>query len=90
MKNHNKAFIIFSPAFPADETDSAWVPFMQTFVMAINRNFPELHVIVFAFQYPYQTAEYFWGNTKIIPFNGFNKGKAARLLMWMKMVVFTT
>jgi len=85
MKKRNKTFIIFSPAFPINEDDSAWLPSLQTFVMAINKNFPELEVMVFAFQYPYSTKAYTWNNNTIIPFNGFYKGRAARLLMWMKI-----
>ena len=85
MKKRNKAFIIFSPAFPLNEDDSAWLPSLQIFVTAVNKNFPELEVIVFAFQYPYSTQAYTWNNNTIIPFNGFYKGKAARILMWMKI-----
>lgn len=86
MKKHSKTFIIFSPAFPADETDSTWLPSLQTFVMAINRNSPELNVIIFAFQYPYLTKAYTWYNNTVMPFNGFYKGRAARFLMWMKIL----
>lgn len=85
MKKGNKTFIIFSPAFPSGEDDSAWVPSLQTFVIAVNRNFPELDVIIFAFQYPYSTKAYTWYNNTVIPFNGFYKGRTARLLMWMKI-----
>ncbi|HEX5151443.1 MAG TPA: glycosyltransferase [Parafilimonas sp.] len=87
MKKRNKTFIIFSPAFPDGENDSVWVPWLQTIVQAINNNFPELNVIVFAFQYPYTTKAYSWRNNKIIPFNGFHKGRGARFLMWMKIFI---
>lgn len=85
MKKRNKTFIIFSPAFPSGEDDSAWVPSLQTFVAAVNRNFPGLKVIVFAFQYPYSTKAYSWNNNTVIPFNGFYKGRAARFFMWLKI-----
>jgi len=85
MKKRNKTFIIFSPAFPADETDSTWLPSLQTFVMAVNRNFPELEVIIFAFQYPHSIKAYKWYNNTVIPFNGLYKGRTARFLMWMKI-----
>jgi glycosyltransferase involved in cell wall biosynthesis len=84
MKKCNKTFIIFSPAFPANETDN-WLPSLQTFVKALNRNFPELNVIVFAFQYPYITKAYLWNNNLIVPFNGMYKKRTARLLMWMNI-----
>ena len=82
MKQHDKVFIIFSPAFPADEKDTIWLPSLQTFVRALNRNFPQLKVIVFAFQYPHASKTYQWHNNTIISYNGMHKTRAARLLMW--------
>jgi glycosyltransferase involved in cell wall biosynthesis len=87
MRQHDKVFIIFSPAFPADENDTIWLPSLQTFVRALNRNFPELKVIVFAFQYPHATKTYQWFNNTVVSYNGMHKTKVARLLMWMKIVL---
>jgi glycosyltransferase involved in cell wall biosynthesis len=81
----NKAFILFSPAFPGNEEDTIWLPSLQTFIRAINRNFPELEVKVFAFQYPHTTEVYKWYGNTIIPFNGWYKKRPARLFMWMKI-----
>jgi glycosyltransferase involved in cell wall biosynthesis len=84
MKNQNKTFIIFSPAFPANETEN-WLPSLQSFVRSVNKNFPELNLIVFTFQYPYATKIYLWNKNMIIPFNGMHKNRMGRLLMWMKI-----
>lgn len=85
MNKRSKTFIIFSPAFPSNESDTIWLPSLQTFVRALNRNYPELDVKIFAFQYPHITEVYKWHNNTVIPFNGWYKKRPARLLMWMKI-----
>ena len=85
MNRQNKTIIIFSPAFAANEADTIWLPWLQIFVRALNKNFPGLNVIVFAFQYPYTTKTYRWHNNAVIPFNGSHKKKGERLLMWLKI-----
>src|SRR5436190_24321238 len=86
MNRQNKTILIFSPAFAASEADTIWLPWLQIIVKALNKNFPELTVIVFAFQYPYSTKAYRWHNNEIIPFNGFHKKKSGRLLMWVNIL----
>ena len=86
MKVKPKTFIIFSPAFAAGEADTIWLPWLQTFVRALNKNFHELEVIFFAFQYPHTTKAYDWHNNRVIPFNGLHKKKFSRLLMWVNIV----
>ena len=88
MSNHNKTILLFSPAFPANETDTVWLPWLQTFVRSLNKNFPELTVIIIAFQYPYTSKTYSWHNNKVVPFNGMNKKKLSRFLMWSS--IFST
>lgn len=87
MNRPNKTIIIFSPAFAANEADTIWLPWLQIFVRALNKNFPNLDVIVFAFQYPYTTKIYRWHNNTVIPFNGSRKKRTGRLLMWMKILL---
>ena len=82
MEQANKTLIILSPGFPADETDSTCLPFPQLFVKTLKQLNPSLNIIVFAFQYPYKTKDYLWHDVNVIPFNGRNKGKISRLLVW--------
>jgi len=86
MNKQDKTILIFSPAFAASEADTIWLPWLQIFVKALNKNFPRLNVIVFAFQYPHTTKTYQWHNNTVIPFNGLHKKKAGRLLMWLKIL----
>lgn len=78
----NKTLIILSPGFPADEADSTCLPFPQLFVKSLKQANPFLNIIVLAFQYPFSDTEYNWHGVKVIPFNGRNKGKLSRLLIW--------
>lgn len=82
---NNKKLFIFSPAFP-DEKDPGWLPPVQVFIRAMNRNFPEIKLIIFAFQYPYNTNEYTWKDNIVIPFNGMHKNRVRRLAMWFRIL----
>ena len=83
--SRQKALVIFSPAFPKDEQDQLWLPWLQALVKAINKNYSSLKVIVFAFQAPAVTNKYSWNDNLVLPFNGLNKNRVARLLMWKKI-----
>lgn len=84
MNNNPKTLCIFTPAFP-DESETNWLPWLQILIRAINKNFPQLKIIVFSFQYPYTTVQYKWNNVDVIPFNGMHKKKLRRLLMWIRI-----
>jgi glycosyltransferase involved in cell wall biosynthesis len=77
-----KTLIILTPGFPANEADSTCLPFPQLFVKTLQQLNPSLHIIVLAFQYPFFTAEYEWNGVKVIAYNGQNKGKIKRLMVW--------
>lgn len=83
MNNKPATFIIFSPAFPGNESDDIWLPWLQSLVKAINKNYPSLKIIIFSFQYPHVSETYTWHGNTIIPFNGMHKKKLGRLLMWL-------
>lgn len=80
--NNKNTLIILSPGFPANEKDSTCLPAQQVFVKALNKNFPSLRIIILAFQYPRFVKEYKWFGNDVISFNGGNKGKFSRLLLW--------
>jgi len=82
MKENNRALIILTPGFPANETDSTCLPFPQLFVNTLRQVNPSLEVIVLTFQYPFEKKEYQWNNLRVIAFGGKNKGKLNRLMVW--------
>jgi glycosyltransferase involved in cell wall biosynthesis len=78
-----KTLIILTPGFAANEADTTCLPFLQTHVKALNKNFPELEVIIIAFQYPFVKSIYNWNNNEIISIGGRGKAKMRRLLVWV-------
>lgn len=58
--NSKKALLILSPGFPESEADTTCLPPQQVFVRALKAEYPELHIIVLSFQYPFFAAEYDW------------------------------
>jgi len=77
--------VILSPGFPANEGDSTAVPAQQVFVRNLKRNFPQLNIIVLAFQYPYSASEYQWSGVTVISFGGRNKGNILRIFNWIRV-----
>jgi len=82
MSNDTKTIVILTPAFPANESETNWVPLQQSLVKELKRQFPELNIIVLSFFYPYETMEYTWHDVKVIAFNGMNKRNLQRLKLW--------
>jgi len=80
-----KTLVILTPGFPANEVDTTCLPFLQTHVRAINKNFPELEIIIIAFQYPFIKSVYKWNNNEVISFGGKSKAKIHRLLLWVRV-----
>ncbi|MEO6668592.1 MAG: glycosyltransferase [Ferruginibacter sp.] len=85
MNSNDKTLIILSPGFPKDEADTTCLPFLQTFVRSLGHADPTLKIIVLAFQYPFVSKEYVWENVTVIAFNGRNRGKLHRLLLWARV-----
>ena len=77
--------VILSPGFPAIEADTTCLPAQQQFVQHVHEQFPDLTIIVLAFHYPYINSTYTWKNVHVVSFNGRNKGKLQRLVLWAKV-----
>src|SRR5476649_1288766 len=84
-KDESKTLLILSPGFAENEADTTCLPAQQSMVVGINQAFPSTRIIILAFQYPYSDTIYEWKGNTIIPFNGKNKGKVYRLLLWIKI-----
>jgi glycosyltransferase involved in cell wall biosynthesis len=85
FNENKKTIVILTPAFPADESETAWVRPKQLFVKKIRENFPSIPVIVLSFNYPHHTNEYAWRGVRIIPFNGMYTRKIQRILLWIRV-----
>ncbi|CAN5228628.1 hypothetical protein BH11BAC6_BH11BAC6_07390 [soil metagenome] len=86
MNKTPSTFVIFTPAFAANETDSNWLPWLQTLIKAMNKVSPAVNIIIFSFQYPYHLQTYRWHNNTVISFNGTNRKKFNHLIMWFEVL----
>jgi glycosyltransferase involved in cell wall biosynthesis len=78
-----ETLVILTPAFPANEADSNWLPAHHQFVKALKNQFPAMEIVVMAFLYPHHAGRYDWNGVRVISFNGMNrKGRWQRLLLW--------
>ena len=59
----------------------------QSFLLALQRLYPSVELIIFAFQYPYHNKPYEWHGIPVIPFNGQNKGGLSKLLLYRKILI---
>lgn len=73
---------MLAPGFPANEQDSTCLPAQQLMLRSLQVQFPFYTIIIFALHYPYRKALYQWNSLEVIAFNGQNKRKLAKLLLW--------
>ena len=85
MNDTQKTFVILTPGFAKDEADSTCIPTQQNFVRALKELYPQLNIIILAFDYPYIQKKYQWFNNTVISFNGRNRGGFSKLLLRRKI-----
>ena len=85
MSNRPLALVLLAPAFPANESETNWVPSQQVFVAAMKDRYPDIRLIILTFYYPDRKAPYQWNGVEIIPFNGERYRKGKRPLFWNKI-----
>jgi glycosyltransferase involved in cell wall biosynthesis len=85
MNKPEQTLVILSPAFPANESETTWVPAQQLLVKELKDQFPDLNVMVISFLYPYKKSEYYWHDVKVISFGGMYKRRLKRLQLWIKI-----
>lgn len=85
MQKRKKTLIILSPGFPRDEDDTTCLPTQQLFVKALKAEYPELKIVVLAFQYPFEKKRYNWNEIEIISFNDSTKGLLNHMKLWVKI-----
>jgi 1,2-diacylglycerol 3-alpha-glucosyltransferase len=85
MKEKQQTLVLLTPGFARDETDTTWIPVLQFFVRSLTKQYPALQVIILTFQYPFSSGEYLFHGVRVIGFNGRNRGKPYRWLVWGKV-----
>lgn len=85
MEHKKKTLVILTPGFPADEKDSTCVPERQVLVQALTKNFPDVHIVILAFQYPFEEKQYEWHGAEVHSFNGRNRSRLSRVRVWYRV-----
>ena len=84
MNYKKETLIILTPGFAKNESDTTCLPAQQTFIRSLNEKFPQLNIIILAFQYPYFNKTYQWFGNTVISFNGRNRGGFVKLFLRRK------
>jgi glycosyltransferase involved in cell wall biosynthesis len=82
MSRFEQTLVILTPAFPANESETSWVPPQQLLIKELKTQFPKLNILVFSFLYPYEEKEYTWNGVQVFAFGGMAKRKLQRLWLW--------
>ena len=85
MDKVKKTLVILTPGFARDEKDTTCLPFLQDYIKALNRIYPDINVKVLAFQYPYEKGNYKWKGVDIYSAGGKSKKDLSRLLTWRRV-----
>lgn len=85
MKNNPQVLVILTPGFPENDLDTSCLPFLQSLIRTINKDFSFIKIIVLSFQYPFTSGEYLWNDNTVFSFAGRNKGKFSRRLLWFRV-----
>jgi glycosyltransferase involved in cell wall biosynthesis len=80
-----QTLIVLSPGFPKNEADTSCLPLQQSLLNTIKKNYPELNLVVLAFQYPFDAGNYDWNGVPVQAFGGKSRGKLLRLYNWVKV-----
>lgn len=77
-------FIILTPGFPADESDTTCLPAFQQFAQSVKKLYPQYQLTVITFQYPFVAHEYLWNGIRVIALGGSNRPRLQRFLTWCR------
>ncbi|MBC8173480.1 MAG: hypothetical protein H7X71_06185, partial [Chitinophagales bacterium] len=71
--------LIITPGFAADENDSATIPYLQDYVLALKNKIGADHIKIITIHYPFTKKKYLWNGIEVFPVNGKNKKGLFRL-----------
>lgn len=74
---------MLTPAFPAEESETHWVPTQQLLVKNLKRCRPDLTIVVLSFYYPGRSSGYEWEGIPVHSFNGQRNRKVRRPFFWL-------
>lgn len=82
MSKGKQTFVILTPGFPKDESDTTCLPFLQTFILELKKQFSQLDPVILALEYPLIRHEYLWNDTRVFSYNGWKKNRIFKFFIW--------
>jgi len=85
MNSLAKTIVLLLPAFPANESETHWVPTQQLLVRVWKKQYPHIKLVVLSFYYPVGDTEYNWHGVEVMSFNGAKQRKLRRVFFWNRI-----
>lgn len=85
MNGKPDTWLILTPGFPKDESDSTCLPLQQALVKTLQQMVQPVQLIVISFQYPFEQKEYRWQGIPVFAIGGKNRGGLYRRLTWQRV-----
>ena len=76
--------VILTPAFAAHEGEN-WLPSQSAFIRSLNKQHPELKIIILTFRFPVTPGRYSWHSNDVVAFGDGRRGKLYSLLLWLRV-----
>lgn len=80
----SKQLLILTPGFPHTEADTANVPYLQDYILALKEKISTDNIKIISIHYPYTSKKYLWHGIEVFPVNGRNKKGIRKLFLLLK------
>lgn len=80
----SKQLIILTPGFPHSEDDTANVPYLQDYILALKEEIPAGNIKIISIHYPYTSKKYLWHGIEVFPVNGRNKKGIRKIFVMLR------
>ncbi len=80
----DKTILLLTPGFPADENETATVPYLQDYAKALIQAIGAAKIKIIAIHYPFRKKPYYWHGVEVIPLNGRNRKNFFRVYTHVK------
>lgn len=85
MRDAVQSLVVLTPAFPAEESETHWVPSQQLLVRCLLERFPATAITVIAFLLPSRVGIYDWHGATVYSFHGMGKRRLSHLMLWARV-----
>jgi 1,2-diacylglycerol 3-alpha-glucosyltransferase len=77
--------VVLTPGFAADESDSAALPYLQSFLKKLHSFNNEVNIHIVSFYYPFLNRNYIWNGIQVYAAGGTSK-KYLKIFLWIRIL----